>query len=71
MKTKFIEDYIQNPDSAIAHAQESMAGRWYDNVDEELIYKEISSPEFRLYEEIIFSPSVEETMSESRSSAML
>ena len=48
MKTTFIEDYLGNPTSAVAEAAQSMAGRWYDELDEELIYRQISSPEFRL-----------------------
>ena len=56
MKT-FIEDYLANPSAAIAKAADSMSGKWYDNIDDDLIYSQIASPEFRLYENIIFTPS--------------
>ena len=52
MKT-FIEEYLQNPSQAIANAQKlSSAASWSDNIDEELIYSQIASPEFLLYQEI-------------------
>ena len=52
----FIEDYLQNPSQAIADArQNSDAASWYDNIDEDMIYAQIASPEFRLYEAMIFS----------------
>ena len=55
MKT-FIEDYLQNPGQAIASAvvaSESLG--WSDNIDEDLIYAQIASGEFRLYEDIVVS----------------
>ena len=51
----FIEDYLQDPSKAIAEARMSTELSWYDNIDEDMIYAELSSPEFRLYEAIIFS----------------
>ena len=60
MKT-FIEDYFQNPSKAIEKAQQTISGSWYDNIDEDVIYAQIASPEFRLYEAMIFTPSVSET----------
>lgn len=66
MKTTFIEDYLGNPTSAVAEAAQSMTGRWYDEIDEELIYRQISSPEFRLYEEIVFCLSEEESPRQER-----
>ena len=52
----FIEDFLQDPTQAIVKAQQiSTASSWSDNIDENAIYGQISSPEFRLYEEIIFS----------------
>lgn len=58
----FIEDYLQDPVQAIANAREiSAASSWYDNVDEDMVYAQIASPEFRLYEEMIFTPSVEDS----------
>lgn len=53
----FIEDYLDNPTTAIARAAESMTGKWYDNVDEEQIYAQLSTPQYRLYESIVLSPS--------------
>lgn len=58
----FIEDYLHNPSAAIAKAADSMTGKWYDNIDDDLIYAQISSPEFRLYEEIIFSTENSDSM---------
>ena len=50
----FIDDYLYNPSIAVASAAESCRNqKWYDNVDEENIYKEISTAEYRLYEVII------------------
>lgn len=50
----FIDDYLYNPSMAVAAAAESSRNqKWYDNVDEESIYKELASPEYRLYETII------------------
>lgn len=59
MKT-FIEDYLHNPTEAIAKAAQSMTGKWYDSIDEEQIYADIASPEFRLYENIVFAHSEDE-----------
>ena len=51
----FIEDYLNSPTDAIASASEvSAILEWAGNIDEEHIYEQISSPEFRLYEEMIF-----------------
>ena len=58
----FIEDYLHNPSAAIAKAADSMTGKWYDNIDDDLIYAQISSPEFRLYEEIIISTENSDSM---------
>ena len=33
---------------------------WFDEIDEDEIYRQLASPEFRLYEEIILSPDLEE-----------
>ena len=57
----FIEDYLQNPSQAIANArQNSEPSSWYDNIDEDMIYAQIASGEFRLYEAMILSPSVDD-----------
>ena len=55
MKT-FIEDYLHNPGKAIASAVvASKSLGWPDNIDEDLIYAQIASAEFRLYEDIVVS----------------
>ena len=52
----FIEDYLLNPAQAIAEAAVvSKRLDWSDNIDEDLIYAQIASPEFRLYEDIVIS----------------
>ena len=54
----FVEDYLLDPTQAIANARQSThADTWSDNIDEDMIYSQIASPEFRLYEAILFSPS--------------
>ena len=53
----FIDDYLQNPSQAIENARQLASGSWYDNIDEEMIYAQISSPEFLLYEAMILAPS--------------
>lgn len=51
----FIEDYLDNPSQAVASAADNRTQLdRFDNIDEDMIYKQIASPEFRLYEEIIF-----------------
>ena len=53
----FVEDYLHNPSEAIASAvRDAGCVAWIAKVDDELIYEQISSPEFRLYEEMIFFP---------------
>lgn len=53
MKT-FIEDYVSDHSKAITDAVASGDSRqWHDSVDEEMIYRQIASPEFKLYQEII------------------
>ena len=52
----FIEDYLQNPAQAVADAViASKSLGWSDNIDENLIYAQISTAEFRLYEDIVVS----------------
>ena len=48
----FIEDYLKSPSDAIGKAMTEQKKRLAD-VDDELIYSQIASPEFRLYEEIV------------------
>ena len=50
MKT-FIEDYLIDPSQAIANAAASVISS--DPIDEDLIYEQLNSPEFKLYEAII------------------
>ena len=50
----FIKTYLEDKDLALSSAisQADNLGRC-DSVDEEMIYKQLSSPEFNLYQEII------------------
>jgi hypothetical protein len=58
----FIEDYLHNPALAISSAQTVLESTdRFDAIDEDDIYTQISSGEFRLYEEIIFSNSAGES----------
>lgn len=50
----FIDDYLYNPSTAISSAAESCRDqKWFDSIDEESIYKELATAEYRLYEVII------------------
>jgi hypothetical protein len=49
----FIEDHLVDPSQAIANAAASVVSS--DHVDENSIYEQLDSPEFKLYEAIIFS----------------
>ena len=50
----FIADYLQDPSLAVAAAQASCRQTmWLDNIDEEEIYRQLASGEFRLYEEMV------------------
>ncbi len=58
----FIEDYLDDPAQAISSARERADHRFsLDCFVEEHIYKEIASPEFRLYEAMIMCPENEIT----------
>jgi hypothetical protein len=48
----FIEDYLQSPAQAIQNAQIQSKSR-FDGIDENLIYSQMESSEFRLYETIV------------------
>jgi hypothetical protein len=50
----FIEDYLDSPSAAIARAMSEQQNRFND-IDENLIYQQLASPEFRLYEDIILT----------------
>lgn len=57
----FIEDYLDNPSQAIADARLSAdTDAWYDNIDDDMIYSQIASPEFRLYEAMVLSQEQDE-----------
>ena len=50
----FIEDYPGAKSRTLAAAKEEADNRqWFDQVDEEEIYRQMSSPEYRLYLEIV------------------
>ena len=52
----FIEDYLNDPSGAVSAAvNESSFLNFGKDFDEDSIYDQISSGEFRLYEEILFS----------------
>ena len=52
----FIEGYLSDPAQAVSDARNEADQRlWYDEFDDEMIYREIASPEFRLYEEIVMA----------------
>lgn len=52
----FVKDYPQNPTQTILNAK-ALADQKFNDVDfdEEMIWSQLSSPEFRLYEEITLS----------------
>ena len=54
--SNFIEDYLKNPSFAVAEAK-SRPMNWAENIDEEMIYSQISTPQFHLYEAFIMAPS--------------
>ncbi len=50
----FIEGYLQNPSLAVSSAvKEAGSLLWADSIDDELVYEQISTPQFRLYEELL------------------
>ena len=52
----FIEGYLSDPAQAVSDARNEADQRnWYDEFDDEMIYSEIATPEFRLYEEIVMA----------------
>ena len=66
----FIEEYLQNPAQAIADARQAAStDNWYDNIDEEIIYSQLASPEFKLFEAIVLAPEHEERPKQVRVSA--
>ena len=56
MCNNFIEDYLQNPSQAVANARMSANDRFsVINCPDDDIYSQLSSPEYRLYEQITLS----------------
>lgn len=56
----FIEDYLADPSKAIASAARNIRSNGRpDDIDDEMIYSELATGEFRLYQEIIFSTSTD------------
>ncbi len=54
LMNSFIADYLQDPSMAVACAKASCnKTKWFDNIDEEEIYRQLASGEFRLYEEMV------------------
>lgn len=50
----FIEDYLACKTQALASAKKTADSLdWCASIDDEQIYTQLASPEFRLYEEII------------------
>ncbi len=57
----FIEDYLNNPTTAIASAQErSQNLSWVSEIDDDMIYDALASGQFRLYEAMIFSTATDD-----------
>ena len=53
----FIEDYLYDPAQTIADAHRKSADcSWHNDIDDDVVYAQLSSPEFRLYETMIFAP---------------
>ena len=50
----FIEDYLNSPSAAIARAINEQKNR-FDDIDEEQIYQQLATPEFRLYQEMVLA----------------
>ena len=61
----FIEDYLVNPSQAIAAAQKASLN-WAENLDEEIIYSQLASPQFHLYEKVVLAPSSEDLTFETK-----
>ena len=50
----FVEDYPGAKSRTLAAAKAEVDNKlWFDQVDEEEIYRQMSSPEYRLYMEIV------------------
>ena len=61
----FIEEYLKDPTLAISSALEQLTEtNRFEQVDDDAIYNELATGEFRLYEEIILSQLSEESPSQ-------
>ena len=61
----FIEEYLKDPTLAISSALEQLTEtNRFEQVDDESIYSELATGQFRLYEEIIRSQLSEESPSQ-------
>lgn len=50
----FVQDFPADKAGTLASAiQEAGRIKWFEHIDDETIYCQLASPEFRLYEEII------------------
>ncbi len=64
----FINAYLQNPSQAIAEARQQAQTRFFpETISEDLIYAQLASPEYHLYEELILT---EDLPTEARSYAV-
>lgn len=69
--SKFINDYPDNKTIVLAATkQRADQMHWSDAVDDEMVYRQIASGEFQLYQEIIFCTAVEESPRASISTAV-
>ena len=41
-------------------------GNWAENLDEEIIYSQLASPQFHLYEKVVLAPSSEDLTFEAK-----
>lgn len=61
----FIEAYLADPSQAVAAAQKTSM-KWAEDLDEKIIYSQIASPQFRLYEELVLTSSSEDLTFEAK-----
>lgn len=55
----FIDDYLDSPEEAVRNAQ-AVQGNRFDSIDDEQVYAQISSGEFKLYLAMILSSDKED-----------
>lgn len=56
----FIDDYLDSPEEAVRNAQ-AVQGNRFDSIDDEQVYAQISSGEFKLYLAMILSSDKEDS----------